>query len=285
MERSDWLLLVIPGIIWGASFYLIAEGLDAFDPALITPLRILFGGAVLAVIPAARQPVLRADYPKIALLALLWMVIPLSLFPFAEQRVSTSVTGMLNGATPLFVATVASIMVGYLPARRQVLGLSVGFAGVLCIAIPTAGEGGASAAGVGMILLAIMCYGFALNIAVPLQQRNGALPIVLRAQTIALAITAPFGIASIPRSTFAWHSLAAMLALGILGTGLAYAAAVTLAGRVGSTRASVTTYIIPVVSLGLGVVLLDESVALLSILGCALALVGAYVTNRTPRSS
>ena len=130
-----------------------------------------------------------------------------------------------------------------------------------------------------------MCYGFALNIAVPLQQRNGALPIVLRAQTIALAITAPFGIASIPRSTFAWHSLAAMLALGILGTGLAYAAAVTLAGRVGSTRASVTTYIIPVVSLGLGVVLLDESVALLSILGCALALVGAYVTNRTPRSS
>ncbi len=284
MERSDWLLLIIPGIIWGASFYLIAEALDAFDPALITPLRILFGGAVLIAIPAARKPILRVDYPLIALLALLWMVIPLSLFPFAEQRVSTSVTGMLNGATPLFVATVASIVVRHLPTRRQLLGLGIGFVGVLCIAIPTAGKGGSSAVGVGMVLLAIVCYGFALNIAVPLQQRNGALPVVLRAQIIALIVTAPFGIASVPRSTFAWHSFVAVLALGILGTGLAYAAAVTLAGRVGSTRASVTTYIIPVVSLGLGVALLDESVAVLSVVGCAFALAGAYVTNRTPRS-
>ncbi|MTH90549.1 MAG: EamA family transporter [Actinobacteria bacterium] len=281
MGRSDWLLLLMPGLIWGSSFFFIAEGLDAFQPALITPLRVLFGFLALVALPQSRKHIPRKDLPSIALLGVFWMVIPLSLFPFAEQHVSSSVTGMLNGATPLFVVTVTSLMHKSFPHRNQLLGLLVGFCGVLLIAIPTANNNSSSKFGVALIMCALCCYGIALNLAVPLQKKYGALPVIVRALAVALILTAPFGIAAIPNSSFAWHSLFAMVGLGVGGTGIAYALATTLAGRVGSTRTSVTTYIIPVVALFLGAIVRDEIVAGLSLVGCGVALTGAFLTNRS----
>ena len=281
MGRSDWLLLLMPGLIWGSSFFFIAEGLDAFQPALITPLRVLFGFLALVALPQSRKHIPRKDLPSIALLGVFWMVIPLSLFPFAEQHVSSSVTGMLNGATPLFVVTVTSLMHKSFPHRNQLLGLLVGFCGVLLIAIPTANNNSSSKFGVALIMCALCCYGIALNLAIPLQKKHGALPVIVRALAVALILTAPFGIAAIPNSSFAWHSLFAMVGLGVGGTGIAYALATTLAGRVGSTRTSVTTYIIPVVALFLGAIVRDEIVAGLSLVGCGVALTGAFLTNRS----
>jgi drug/metabolite transporter (DMT)-like permease len=271
----------MPGLIWGSSFFFIAEGLDAFQPALITPLRVLFGFLALVALPQSRKHIPIKDLPSIALLGVFWIAIPLSLFPFAEQHVSSSVTGMLNGATPLFVIAVASMIHKSFPHRNQVLGLLVGFCGVLLIAIPTANKNSSSAFGVTLIMCALCCYGIALNLAVPLQQKYGALPVVVRAQAVALILTAPFGIAAIPSSSFAWHSLFAMVALGVGGTGIAHALFTTLAGRVGSTRASVTNFIMPVVALFLGAIIRDEVVAGLSLAGCGVALAGAFLTNRS----
>ncbi|MGH9134843.1 MAG: DMT family transporter [Ilumatobacteraceae bacterium] len=285
MQPADWVMLAIPGVLWGASFYLIAEGLDAFEPALIAPLRVLFGLATLLTFPAARAPVESRDRWRIALLGVIWLAVPLTLFPFAEERVSSSVTGMLNGATPLFAAIVATMIAKRLPPGRQLLGLLVGFSGVVLIAQPSIGEGSSSAVGVAMIFAALACYGVSLNLLVPLQRRYGALPVICRAQVVALVLTAPFGIAAVPESRFAWHSAFAILALGVFGTGLAYMSMVINVGRLGSTRASVTTYIIPVVALILGVVLRDEDVAALAVVGSLVALLGAYLTNRTIRPS
>lgn len=281
MTRTDWVLLTIPGVIWGASFFLIAEGLEVFPPQLITPMRILFGFLALISFSASRQPVPKEARGRIALLGTLWMAIPLTMFPFAEQHVSSSVTGMLNGATPFFVAGVASIIAKKLPTSKQMVGLAIGFGGVILIAVPTAREGSNSAGGVALIFIALACYGVALNISVGLQRQYGALPIIVRAQAVALVLTAPFGIASLPDASFSWSAFFAMVVLGIGGTGIAYYMAVTLAGKVGSTRTSVTTYIMPVVALFLGVALRNEPVALLALIGCALALGGAYATNRS----
>lgn len=285
MGPADWLALALPGVMWGSSFYFIAEGLDAFEPGLITPLRILFGFVTLAFFPASRSPIVGPDRWRVALLGVVWLAVPLSLFPFAEQHVSSSVTGMLNGATPLFVAVVAGVLARRPPPRAQTIGLVVGFGGVVLIAVPTLGEGSSSAVGVALIIGALACYGVALNLAVPLQRHYGALPVIWRAQAVALVLTAPMGVLSLPGSRFAWHSAAAVLALGALGTGAAYAIAATNAGRLGSTRASVTTYIIPVVSVILGVALRDESVTALALVGCGVALAGAYLTNRSPTLS
>ncbi len=109
MSPLDWVRLALPGLVWGTSFYFIAEGLKSFPAAMITPMRVGFGALTLGLFPAARRARIdRADLPRVLLLGVIWMAIPLSIFPFAEQHVSSSVTGMLNGATPLFVAVVAA---------------------------------------------------------------------------------------------------------------------------------------------------------------------------------
>ena len=217
------------------------------------------------------------------LLGLIWMAAPLTLFPFAEQRVSSSVTGMLNGATPLFVATVASVLAQRLPPGRQLLGLVIGFLGVVLIAIPTLNEGSSSLVGVAMIVAALCCYGVALNLAAPLQQRNGALPVLWRAQAVATVATLPFGLPHVAEIELQTGPILAVVALGVLGTALAFVGAAANAGRFGSTRASVTAYLIPVVALGLGALVRDESVAALAVIGCAVAVVGAYVASKSAR--
>ncbi len=115
---------------------------------------------------------------------------------------------------------------------------------------------------------------------VPLQQRYGALPVLRSAAMVAALLLAPLGLAAIPSSSFSWKAAASTLALGTLGSAVAFVAAATLAGRVGSTRGSTTTYLIPVVSLALGAWVLHEPVDVLSVVGSVIVLVGAFVTSR-----
>lgn len=280
-QPLDWVLFIVPGLIWGSSFFFIAVGLESLSPGLITPLRVLLGFATLSVLPASRAPVPRGAWPKIALLGVLWLAVPLTLFPYAEQHVSSSVTGMLNGGTPVFALLVASTIHRRLPSRGQLTGILVGLAGVVLIALPTIGEGSSSASGVAMILVAVVMYGFAINVAAPLQRSHGALPVLWRAEMVALVLLAPLGVASLDESDFAWRPAVAVLLLGVLGTAVAHALSATLAGRAGATRASATTYVMPVVSLSLGTVVRGEHVAALAIVGSGLALAGAAVLGRS----
>lgn len=281
MSAADWAILAVPGLLWGTSFYFIAEGLQAFPAALITPMRIGFGALTLGLFPASRRAQIdRADLPRILLLGVIWMAIPLSIFPFAEERVSSSVTGMLNGATPLFIAVVAAFMAGRLPPRHQVVGVCVGFAGVVMIAVASGSDGHSSWFGIGLIFVALVFYGFSLNLAVPLQQKYGGLPVLWRAQMVAFVLVTPFAVPSLGNVHFAWAPFFAMVALGVLGTAVAFVVMADNAGRLGSTRASVSVYIVPVVSLLLGALVRHEPVAVVAIIGCGIAIFGAYLTNR-----
>jgi len=281
---ADWGLLLIPSVIWGASFLLIAEGLEAFEPGVVTLLRIVFGFTALAAIPSARRTRIdREDWPRIALVGVVWIAFPMTMFPLAEQWISSSVTGMLNGSMPLFSAAVAGLLLRRPPGRNQVLGLVVGFAGVVAISLPSLQGGSRTALGAGLVLLAMFSYGFATNLVVPLQQRYGTVPVIWRAQAVGIVLTVPFGLAGLPGSNFAWRPFAAVFVLGAVGTGLAFIAAGTLMGRVGATRGSVLAYLIPVVALVLGVALRDESVALIALVGLVLVLAGAFLTTRAGR--
>ena len=285
LQPIDWLLLLVPGVIWGSSFYFIDIGLDSFAPGLITPMRVLFGCITLSMIPKARQPVPKQAWPNIVVLSLVWLALPLTVFPFAEQHVSSSVTGMLNGATPLFVAVVASVIARRLPPGRQMLGLAIGFGGVVLIALPSIRESSSSMFGVALIFGALVLYGFSLNVASPLQQMYGSLPVLFRAEIVAVILLAPLGVYSLVNNDrpFAWGPFAAMLALGVLGTAMAHYAMVTLSGRIGSTRAAGSLYLMPAVSLALGVFVNNETVAPLAVIGSVVAVIGAYVLGRSKR--
>jgi drug/metabolite transporter (DMT)-like permease len=275
----DWLSLVLPGMIWGASFLFIAEGLEAVGPNGVTFSRIVIGFVTLSLIPAARRPIRRADLWPTAALGVLWLAFPLSMFPFAEQHVSSALTGMLNGATPLFAAIVASLVARQLPARAGAVGIAVGFAGAIVMALPGLGADAPPRQlfGIVLIVAALMSYGVAINLARPLQQRNGALPVIWRALGVALLLTAPLGIPAVVDAHWSLRPVAALLALGAFGTAIANVLAATAAGRMGATRASATTFLMPVVALVLGITVRHERVEALSMLGAAICLGGAWL--------
>jgi drug/metabolite transporter (DMT)-like permease len=279
----DSLLLVLPGLIWGASFLFIAEGLDAVSPSGVAFIRILVGFLTLSVVPAVRRPVHSADRGRIAVLGVIWMAFPLSMFPYAEQHVSSALAGMLNGAVPLFVAAVAGGIARRAPARPVLIGLAVGFLGAILIALPgmTQSDGrGGQTIGVLLILAALVSYGFAYSLSGPLQQRNGALPVIWRALGVAVILTAPLGVPAVLAGHWSLWPVASLIALGAGGTGIAYVMTATAAGRMGATMASINNFFIPVVALALGVGLRHEHVSWISIAGAGICLLGAWLVRQ-----
>jgi drug/metabolite transporter (DMT)-like permease len=278
--NSGWLLLIAPGLIWGASFLFIAEGLLSIGPNGVAFVRICIGFLTLALFPSARRPVARADWPSVAWLGLLWFAFPLTLFPYAEQRVSSALTGMLNAANPLFATLVAAYVLRRAPSRGVAIGLAVGLAGTVIMALPAMNEGHSTALGIAMILAALVSYGFALSIARTLQQKYGAVPVIWRAQGIAIILTAPFGIPDLIAAHWSLAPLLSLLALGAFGTAIANVLMAKAAGRFGAARASGTTFLIPVVALLLGVIVRHEQVAMLSVAGGLVCLMGAWQLKR-----
>jgi drug/metabolite transporter (DMT)-like permease len=275
----EWIMLAGVALTWGASFLFIDVGLEHFAPTVVAFGRIAFGALALSAVPAARRPVPRSEWPLIAAMGVTWMAIPFICFAVAQQWIDSSLAAMINAATPLFVAVVAAGAVRQLPARYQAVGLVVGFSGVVAISLPSVGTG-SNALGIGLVLVAAILYGFAFNIAAPLQRRHGALPVIFRAQLVAVVLVLPFAVVGATHSTFDWGSLLAVAALGSLGTGLAFYWFTTLIGRVGSTRGSVAIYLVPVVAIVLGATLLDESIHPAAVLGTMLVIAGAYITSR-----
>jgi len=141
------------------------------------------------------------------------------------------------------------------------------------------GAGGNSALGIVLVIAACISYGFAVNLARPLQQRNGALPVVWRALLVALILTAPLGLPRALNGHWTPRAVLSLLALGALGTCVANVMTTIAAGRLGATSASVSAYFIPVVALLLGVLVRNEHVALLSLIGGAVSLVAAWVVR------
>ncbi|MEL6894436.1 MAG: DMT family transporter [Actinomycetota bacterium] len=288
---GDWGLFLSVALIWGSSFLLIDIGLDAFPPGFITLLRVGSGAVALSALlmrpgrPTARvsERIEPSDRARVLVLSIIWVAVPFTFFPLAQDHINSSVTGLLNGATPIFAAAVAALLFRQWPRGPLAVGIAVGFAGITLISLPSIGDGSSQAFGVGLVLAATVCYGFALNLAGPLQQRYGSLPLMARVLTLATLWTAPFGLWELGDADWQIGPLVAVLGLGVVGTGIAFAIMGSLVGRVGSTRASFITYLIPVVSLTLGITFRGDEVAPLAIVGIALVIGGALLASRAKR--
>jgi len=277
---AEWGLLASIALIWGSSFLFMAIGLESFEPGVVTLARVGLGAVTLALVPAARASIERSDLGRIALLGVIWIGIPLTIFPIAQQWIDSSVAGMLNGALPIAAAAWATVLLRTLPGWRQLVGIGIGFAGVVAISVPELVDSSATALGTALVVVAVILYGLSTNLAVPLQQKYGALPVLFRAQLAALVIVIPYGLIQLQASTWSWSSAAAMIPLGVLGTALAFVFMATLVGRVGAPRGSIAIYFVPVVAVVLGVAFRDEVIAPVALAGVTLVLVGAWIASR-----
>lgn len=280
----DWLLSIGMALTWGSSFILIDVAIDHFHVAVVPLGRTAFGALALIVLPSARQRIDRSDYPVLLVLGGTWMAFPFLLYPLAEQTVSSSIAGMMNGALPVVVAVVTAIWTATMPSGRRVLAIAVGFTGILLIALPSIDSGdAASPQGIGFLLLALVSYSVSTNLARPLQAKYNPASLMLHVELVACVLSLPYGLYGISQSNFAWSSLMALVALGALGTGYAFTLFSVLLKRTGIARSMIPTYFTPVVGTILGVGLNNEPLVWLSVLGMGVVVVAAWLTSLPDR--
>jgi drug/metabolite transporter (DMT)-like permease len=148
---------------------------------------------------------------------------------------------------------------------------------------PTLREGGSSALGVVLVLIACSSYGVAVSASVPLAQKYGSIPVFWRCQLLSVVLTAPFGMWSLRTAHWDTRAALALLSLGALGTAIAFIAMIDLSARVGSTRGASLTYLEAIIALALGIAVRGEPVIALEIVGSGVLLLGAWLVSRADR--
>jgi drug/metabolite transporter (DMT)-like permease len=277
---------VVLAATWGSSFLFI-KVLGEHWPALwIAFGRVALGAITLLALTVARRDRLPRDrsvWPRLAIAALLFNAFPFTLYAFAEKHVSSVVAGLWNGTTPLWVLAIAlAAFPEERPTRDKATGLAIGFAGVILLLGPWQGLHGGELEGQLACAGAALCYGLGFLYTRRHLAGRAESGIVLSAAqllcaTILLALALPF--AGRPSSHLPLDAVGSLLALGILGSGIAYALNYAVVRAAGATVASTVTYLIPVFSTLLGVIVLGESVTWNQPVGAAILLSGIAVSQ------
>jgi drug/metabolite transporter (DMT)-like permease len=292
-DRTDlrsWLPgYLLLALIWGSSFVFIKVGLRELHPLYVTLGRVVAGTiAVLTVVLVTRVRLPRDPrvWGHLAVVGMVGVAIPFTLFGYGEQRISSVLAGIWNATTPLVALPVATLV--FRTERmtpRRITGILVGFAGVLVVLGVWHGIGGVQLTGQLMCLGAAACYG----IAIPYQRRflgglAGSGLVVPAGQLItaavALLILAPLVAGAPPAPTaLSGDVVASVLALGVLGTGLAFVLNFRAVRFAGATTAASVAYLIPIVATVIGVVRLHEHISWYQPVGALVILTGVSVSQ------
>jgi drug/metabolite transporter (DMT)-like permease len=285
------LLIATLALVWGSNFLWIKIALEAFSPIQLTAARMILGALVLLAIITTRREKLPRDLPTwghLFIAALVANTAPYLLFAIGETRVDSGIAGALNATTPLW--TLALVFLTRQSTRihvPQASGLALGFLGCLLMFAPWDAES-IDTLGALYCLLAALSYGISyVYMSRYLTPRNLTPTILSTGQLIAASVlaaaTLPIDSASPSSSgTTPWLAL---VALGVVGTGLAYIINYALIRTEGPVRASVVTYLVPVASISLGYLILNEVIPISSLIGATAILVGTKLSRRAPAAA
>lgn len=292
MKPRDWLLFWLLGITWGTSFLWIKIAVTEISPYMLVGFRTLFGllglGVFLLLVRSARGEwaIIRRKLGVFFVLGLMNIVIPWILISWAGQHIDSGLSSILNSTMPLFTIMISPFFVSddrfTLP---KAAGLLTGFAGVVILLYPSIGrEWNDHLAGQAAVLVAALCYGsstvFARKKAQGLPPQTQAFLQFLTATMMIWAFTLTTERPpQFPQLPITWLAL---LWLGLLGSSLAYIIYFDLLPRIGPTRMSMVTYIIPLVGVLLGIIFLGERFHWGAVIGALLILSGISIVNFRP---
>lgn len=286
MRPADFARLVTLSVIWGSSFLFIKLAVEDLTPLQVAAGRITIGCIVLLVVLRARGlrlPSGGSVWPALLVMAVVSNVIPFLLITWGEERITSSLAAILNSTTPLFTAPLAFF---FLPGERfgpmRAAGILIGFVGAGVIVGVDVGE--ASVAGELAVVVASFSYAIGFVFAkLRLVGRHGS-PVRLSAGQLVAGAAIMLPMAGLDTAVHApspdAEATLSMLALGALGTGLAYILYYRLVTDVGATSASFVTYLIPIFGAALGWIALDETLGWNALVGAALVIVGIAVAER-----
>ena len=285
-------IVIILGLIWGSSFILIWLGLKTFNPIQVACLRLMFGGFfMIPVVWYFRKKVPSSEYRFLFLSGLIGNGVPALLFATAGTMIPSGISGLLNSLTPMFTLVFGTWFFGIHILPRHIWGVVAGLSGAVVLLLPgvlhVVGQEQAEMNPLGGLLaiLATMLYGININL---IKNRLSHLPsfVVSAYPLFSMAILAlPVFLLTSPGTAMsahpdtAWSSLAYLAVLGIVGSALSLVAFNVLVQRTTALFASTNTFIIPVVSVGWGLVF-NEPFGWHIIGGLLLCLLGVWLVMK-----
>jgi drug/metabolite transporter (DMT)-like permease len=291
MKSKEWVWFVALGMIWGSSFLWIKVAVQEVDPFTLVGWRLLFGALGMLVVLVVRRPAFprqRSTWLAMAVMGMINTALPFVLISWGEKTIDSAVASILNSTVPLFTLVIAHF---FLHDDRisvpKVVGLAVGFLGVLTLLVRDLEPGGfrTGALGQAAVLLAAISYASAsvfgrrtMREVSPLVQ--AFVPMVAADAVVWSAATQVGSPGVLPGLPITW---VALLWLGLLGSCVAYLLYFHLLHAVGATRATMVTYLFPVVGVALGVLFLGEHADWHLVVGALLVVGSIAIVNWVPR--
>jgi len=281
MTPRGWILFAAVSVVWGVPYMFIKIAVDDdLSPGFVAWSRVALAALVLLPI-AWRSGALRGlPLRWLTAFALFEITIPFPLIAFGEQRVSSSLAAILIAAVPLVVAFLAlRFDKGEQPTRSRFVGMLIGLGGVVALVGIDIGGQGSELVGAAAVLTAT--FGYATGPLIVKRHLSGADPLgpVAGALGIASIMLLPFAIGGRPTETPTDEALASVAVLGLICTAFAFLIFFRLIAEIGPSRATIITYVNPVVALALGVAILNEQVTTGAVAGLLLILAGSWLST------
>jgi drug/metabolite transporter (DMT)-like permease len=278
-----WVVFAALGIIWGLPYFFIKVAVQEVSPFALAFVRVLLAALILMPIAWRRGALRSLAKHKAPIIAfgLIEFAIPFSLISLGERWISSSVTGILIAMVPLSIALIQRFF-GIREALGgwRIAGLVVGFVGVAALLGTGPISGVLGWAGVGCMLVSTLCYAVGpLIIQRHLHGLDSIGPLAASLGVASAILLIPAAL-EIPSSLPSANALASIAVLGILCTAVAMLLMFYLVRHAGASRASVITYINPVVATLLGVLVLDEHLGIGGFIAFALILLGSWLATR-----
>jgi len=284
-SRSDWLVFLALGFMWGSSYLFIKIAVDDFGTFTLVALRLAIGAMLLwTVFRLSGQPLPRQRriYGHLFVMGLINITLPFLLITWAEKSVESSLAAVLTSLVPLFTVVLAPLFIHDEPLRvNAVAGLAIGFIGVVVLTSREMSGTGSSLVADLALVGAALCYGAGAVYS----RRNvrGLAPLVPAVFQVTFAFIVSGSIALLIEHPWTARpdlgAALAMLWLGLLGSGAAYLAFFRLLSRWGATRTTLVAYVLPVVGIVLGFFVLQEPLDGRIIAGTALVIAGIGLVN------
>ncbi|HEY1421315.1 MAG TPA: DMT family transporter [Candidatus Dormibacteraeota bacterium] len=284
---APYAAMIALALIWGTSFLLIKVAIHDMSPTVVLLVRSASGCLALAVIVRLMGKPLfgegwRTRVGSFAIMGITNAVVPWIAIAWGEQHITSGLASILNSTTTLWTAVLIYwVMPSERPSVVNYLGVLVGFAGVVILVVPDILAHGLSGSLFGSIAVLVASLSYAINALYQRRKmRNVSVFEVSLGQLVASVLFAiPIAAPSLPQVHLAFSSVAAVLALGAGGTGIAYLLYYYVMNSLGAVRAAGVTFLVPITAVFWGVLLLRESISLPIIIGMVVILAGIVLTN------
>ena len=279
MEFKDWILLIALAAIWGSAFMFIKISAVDFGPILLVALRLLIAGLVFMplLLRHKYRLLFKSHLPGIFIIAIISNALPFTLFAFASLGATSNMLGILNGTTAFITTVIAYFWLNESISTKQVIGLCLGFIGILILVNPA--NGSTTILASICALIGSICYAFNATYLQKYHSNSNKKVLIGWSMLFGGLMMMPIAAFNLPNALPSINSFLALLWLAVVSTGIGYLVFVRLIDKIGAVKTATLTYLLPVFSIIWGAIFLEEQITLIIFGGFIFVMMGMYFAN------